>query len=253
MKYTKKIKNMGISNKDFKILNTLNSCGESSILPLATKIKMPRTTVSFRLQKLFKKEWVEKIKVKNHPEWRVSNNFKGLILGELVSKEFMVTHYSGAINIEKVFADMLKNKSEERIYFIEPNQQIKKFISDTNSGFFTDVINLLKLKKHISEGVSSEKNLEILNGYNKKMLKNMISKMSIIYVIPDKYLSFDDNIIIHKNFVYLFNFYKNSVTKIESESFAKSIKSIIIALQNFGKKIDLNQYIREILAKNQHS
>ena len=141
----------------------------------------------------------------------------------------------------------MEDKSGERIYFIEPYYQTEKFISSIEQNTISKIAELFKKRKNISIGISSVKNIKLLENYGKKTLQNMLGRMTIVYTIPDEYLNFKDMILVYKDFVYIFNFDKKSVAEIKSSSFAESLKSIISALQNFGKKIDLNEQIRRVL------
>lgn len=109
------------------------------------------------------------------------------------------------------------------------------------------VTELFKKKKNISEGISSGKNIDLLRSYTTGVLKSMYGRMSIVHTIPDEYLSFEDMIIVYCNIIYLFNFETSVVIEIKSTPFARSMKSLIMALAHFGGKINLNEYIKEII------
>ncbi len=247
MRYTKRIKNLGLSEKDFRILSTLNELGRSKILPLSKQLDLQRTSVSFRLRKMGERGLVKREQIGGHFEWTLNDYAKNIILEEKGDNNFKVTNYYSLKNIDSIIVKILKNKSNERIYFIEPYHQMEKFVSSIEQNTISAIAELFKKRKNISVGVSSVKNIKLLENYDKKTLENMLGRMTIVYTIPDEYLNFKDMIIVYKDFIYIFNFNEKSVVEIESSSFAKSMKSIILALQNFGKKIDLNEQIREVL------
>lgn len=247
MKYTKRIRNAGISKKDFLILSILDHSKQSKVSPLSEKICMPRTSLAFRLKKMLQRNLVEKIKVNNHFEWQLTNTTKEFLLKESMEDEFKASYYKTLGSIERIFKQILSDKSEERIYFIEPYIQTKKFASITSNEIMIDLATLFQRYKNISEGVSSNKNIKLLKTYDKKVLKSMLGRMAIVYTIPDEQLQFEDMIIVYKETVYTFNFDKNIAIEIKNIAFAYSMKSIILALRSFGKKIDMNEEIRNIL------
>ena len=66
MRYTKRIKNLGVSEKDFRILSALSEIGKSKILPLAKQIGLPRTSVSFRLRKMSERGLIKREQIAGH-------------------------------------------------------------------------------------------------------------------------------------------------------------------------------------------
>ncbi len=247
MRYTKRIKNLGLSEKDLRILSALNKLGKSKILPLSKHVGLQRTSVSFRLRKMKERGLAKREQIAGHFEWTLSDYAKNIILEEKGENNLKVTNYYSLKNVDDVIAKILGDKSNERLYFIEPYHQTEKFISSIRQDAISAIAELFKKRKNISVGVSSAKNIKLLENYDKKTLENMLGRMTIVYTISDEYLNFEDMIIVYKDFVYIFNFNKMHVAEIESLSFAESMKSIILALQNFGEKIDLNKYIREVL------
>ena len=135
MKYTKTIRNLGVSTKDFKILNALDDVGQSKILPLEEVLQIPRTSISYRLRRMSGRNLVEKIKVKNHFEWKLTEYSKNLFLRESGNKEFKVTYYNKLSTINKIIEKIMKDKTGGRIYFIEPYKQTKKYTEIENIGF----------------------------------------------------------------------------------------------------------------------
>jgi|GEM_PF-6046275 len=249
MKYTKKIKQLGISEKDFKILSGLALLKRSKVLPLSEKVCISRTSVAFRLKKMEKRELTQKEKVGGHFEWKLTNYTENIFLENSGEGEFNITKYSSKKDIENIFLSILKDKSKERIYFIEPYTQTKEFIEKMEDDSIKNIAKVFQKEKNISEGVSSEKNIGIVKNYDKKVLEDMLGRATIVYAISDKYLSFEDMIFVYKNAVYIFNFQKWQAVKIESESFAKAVRSIILALKGLGKKVDMSELIRNALVR----
>ena len=249
MKYTKNVKWLGLSKKDFKIINNLALVKKSKILPLANSLCLPRTSVAFRLKKMEKRGFMERKKIKGHFEWQLTAYAKNIFLENKGKEELRMVSYNNKKDIESIFLSILKDKSKERLYFIEPYTQTKEFVEKIESRTMKNIAKVFQKEKNISEGVSSEKNIELIKKYDKRVLESMLGRATIIYVIPDKYISFDEMIFVYKNSVYTFDFKKWQALKIENKSFAKVMSSMIAALQNFGSKIDLNELIRGTLKK----
>ena len=244
MRYTKKIKQLGISEKELKVLNEFALLLKSKVLPLAESVGLPRTSVAFLLKKMEERGLVQKEKIGGHFEWKLTNYAKNILLENTGEEEFNITKYNSKKDIENIFLSILKDESRERIYFIEPYAQTKEFAKNMEDGSIKNIAKVFQKEKNISEGISSDKNIELIKSYNKEVLENMLGRATIVYTIPDKYISFEDMIFVYRDAVYTFNFTKWQAAKIESKSFAKTIRSMILALKNFGKKLDLNELIR---------
>ena len=247
MKYTRKMATLGISRKDFRILYELRELKQSKVLPFANRLSTKRTTLAFRLHKLAERNLVERVKVRGHFEWRLTYEGRKLLGEESGNVEFKIKYYNGTKNVKNIIDRILREGSNERIYFIEPYQQTKALFSTYTPKTQAYFARLFQEKKNISEGVSSSKNLELLSQYSKKVLQNMLGRMAIIYVVPDQYLRFKNMLMTQKNSTYIFDFTKEQAVEVQSELFSKSIVSLVLSLQALGKKIDLNEYIRNIL------
>jgi DNA-binding Lrp family transcriptional regulator len=249
MRYTAKIARHGISEKDFRIIDLLNSKETTKILPLAEELSLPRTSVSFRLKEMQKRELVKQTKVMNHQEWTLTSHTKELLLDWSQKDKFKANRYLTPENVLQTIKHIINDKSRERLYFIEPYQQTRSFAFGIKTKDKIDIATLFRQKKLISEGVTSEKNFELLETYDTSVLISMEGRMTIVHVVPDEYLKFEEAIFVYKNTVYSIDFDRQSVIEIVSPPLARSMKSVILALRDSGKKIDLNQYIRDVIKK----
>ena len=240
---------MGISLREFTLLKHLIEASSLKTLPLSKLADIPRTTVAYLLKKMETRDLVRHITINNHQEWRVSLELKKLLLREMTSEEFSSAYYHNIEHIEKILENILKDSSQERIYFIEPYVQTQKYLSYISHKEQLHISELFQKHHNISEGISSEKNLVLLHTYNTTLLKNMSKRMAIIYVVPDEDLCFEEMIIVYKDMVYTFNFNVPFALEIKNQPLANSMKSLIKALRKYGRKINTLQYIQEILNK----
>lgn len=239
--------NQGISRLEFKILVVLQKLNTAKVSALALKTDISRTTVSFRLNKLKLRELVERVKVGGHYEWRVTDRFNRLVLKEKSNIGLSVKSYQGSEDFKNVLTDIIKKSSKHKIYLIEPYIQTKEHEAHIDSESLSTLTQLFKECENISEGVSSEKNLELIKEYDKEVLKEMVGRMTVIHFIPDEYISFKEIVVVCDDFVYMIDFTKETVTEIQNKSFAESLISLTQTLQKFGKKIDLNGYIKNLV------
>ncbi len=253
MHYTNNLKTLGIEEKDFKILKFLfeneeNPDNTSSIL--SRMIDLPRTSVSFRLDNLEKRFLVKNKKGNKERFWSLTQQAKNILRKE--SKEKIhIEKVEGLGNLVKVFESILENKNNERIYVIEPSGQVEKYQNKVKQGELLKInlklLDLFKNKEHISETVTGEKSLEVLKTVPKEILKEMWGRATIINLVSDEYLSFSDYILVYFGKVYFLNLAKETGIIVSDKNFAESIKNTIINLTKFGRKINLNEYIKKLL------
>ncbi len=253
MKYSNKIKNLGISKKDFKILNKLFGLKNTNVSCLSVEAQVSRTTVTFRLNKMKERGLVEKVKIGGHFEWQLTHFAKNIIFENIESDNFAIKQYFGIENIENVFLKILQNKNKSRIYFAEPYKQTIVLRKKIKPEILSSMAEAFKKSKLISEGISSSQNLDMLKTYDTKVLKSMFGRMTIIYIISDELISFNEMVIVYGNNVYLFDFVKEVLVEINNKSFAESVSKMILALKNFAQKIDLNQEIEKILKERKNN
>src|SRR3990172_3851134 len=123
MRYTRQIATLGISKQDFRILCELGELKQSKELPFANKIGIIRTTLAFRLRKLAQRNLVERVKIKGHFEWKLTQEGRNLLGEESGTAAFKIKNYYGSKQIRNTIDRILREGSGERIYFIEPHQQ----------------------------------------------------------------------------------------------------------------------------------
>jgi DNA-binding Lrp family transcriptional regulator len=254
MQYKNTHKTYGISPGDFKILNLLTKNSVEDLANTATKIseilKIPRTTILFRLKDLETRKIVESNKTCKGRFWSVTNIGKN-ILTETEKENLKVESVNSLDSIIQIFESVLQSKSNERLYVIEPSLQVLNYTIKTNAENYVKlnkkILELFKSNDHISEAVSGESALENLKNLDKETLKSMWGRATIITLVPDECVTFTDYIIVYFGKVYFMDFINEKAIIVNDVNFAESMKSIIKNLQKFGKVINLNEEIKKIL------
>lgn len=244
---------LGINTKENKIINRLEEKSPAKVTDIAKNINTPRTTVYFLLNKLEDREIVEKIKIANHYEWQLISNLdfsqKLEKILKLSGKSKDVEIHSGQDKIIEAYEQILNFNKTNRIYTIQGNKSAKHAIERINKQKLYDIHQKTKKDKIIIEGIIGQSSLKLFKQMSSSDLQSHFGRPVIAYVVPDKYVDFDVDIIIHKNTVMLINF-KNETVIINKEGFLTDlIKSLYSLMIDQSDKIDLNKYIKESINK----
>lgn len=115
--------------------------------------------------------------------------------------------------------------------------------------YFFDFHDKLRKNEIILEGIAGEKILEIFKKLSKKELESHLNRLLVSYLIPDEYIDFGMDIISFKKVVYLIDINEAKTIVIKNEIIAKIFKNLIQFMGERARKIDINQYIKELLNK----
>lgn len=252
MQYKNSYKKLKINEKDFKILSLLLKYENSTklLFPtlIASEINIPRTTVEFRLKELKSRGFCESKKEGRERIWNITNSAKQILLQEQAEAS-KIENIFGIENIYTLLENALNKKGVGRIYAIEPSSQVENYHYKNLTTKLAQIklLQLFKDNEHISETVTGEKVVSIIHKLPTKVLKEMHGRVTIINVVPDKYISFREYIICYLDKTFFIDFQNDKCIIVTDKSFTESIISIIKNLQIFGKRINLNEEIRKIL------
>ena len=253
---------LGLSKREALIFSALRTREHITVSDLAEKIKIPRTTTSFLLNKLKKRKLAEKISVKNHTEWRLvpreelTKKFRKIlrafetnadILGGIAGDEIEIEACQGRNNIKRAYRRMLSAGINDRVYAIQGNKSAALSLEKLRKEYFFDLHKETKNKKLIIEGVISESTLQLFQKLGIKELRSHLDRLVIAYIIPDEYIDFDMDIIFFGNLLFLINMEKEIVLFIKNETIVSAFKGMLLLAQNAGRKIDLNSYIKKLI------
>lgn len=252
MQYKNSYKKLKINKKDFRILALLLKYEDCThlLFPtfIASEINIPRTTVEFRLKELSSRGFCESAKKGRERIWNITNSAKQILLQEQaeVSK---IENVFGIENIYTLLENTLNKKGVGRIYAVEPSSQVENYHYKNLAMKLAQVklLQLFKDNEHISETVTGENVLKIIHKLPTKVLKEMYGRVTFINIVPDKYISFKEYIICYLGKTFFIDFQNDKCIIVSDKSFTDSIISVIINLQVFGKRINLNEEIKKIL------
>ena len=107
----------------------------------------------------------------------------------------------------------------------------------------------VRRRKIIIEGVVAESVLDLFKKMNEGQLLSHLDRMTIAYVLPDELINFPLDIFIFRDRVLLVDYESERLVRIDDGALAQVFKSLFYIAKQYGKKVDLNKYIRELIAE----
>ncbi|MEK7072431.1 MAG: MarR family transcriptional regulator [Patescibacteria group bacterium] len=258
----KDLKILGLEDKEKVIIQTLKDFGQLRPIDLAKKTGVKRTTVNFLLKKLLRQGLISKVKIKGHYEWLINNDKIKKLIGNLYSyfntadiaeiiqlpPDIGVEVSRGKKNILLAYERILEAGYNSRVFAIEGNKSAAAS-QELGKSYFSNIQNKFREYKIILEGVFGEEALLSFNDLSIESLKIYKNRLVIAYVAPNFLMDFDLDILIFKKMVIMINFEKKLVLTIKNQEIYTVILNLFEALKMVSRKIDLNDYIKQLIDK----
>ena len=241
---------LDLSSSEVKILRGMGD--KVSVTPsnLAVSIGIPRTTISFLLGKLAKRGMVERIFVKNHREWKLYyeniSKLESLFTTDNLS---LISQVKGIKGIERLCLKMLELRTAERIYYIQGSGSSTYALAKLDENFWCRFHEQVKKKKIILDGIAAESILDTFNGLSKAQLVSHKERMVIAYLLPDSMLKIPIDLFIFRDCLLVVDYKEEIGVSIKQKNIIRTLNLFIEMAKNFGRKMNLNEYISNLLAQ----
>ena len=240
---------LGLSPKEHKVLDVLRQMAMAQKISRIAKLaELPQATASFILRKLEKRKLVTRVKCINHFEWKYRNNLD--IVENSSTDTFANTFMSvkfGMTEITKEFLKILELAPAERLYSIQGAGISKSVLKKIDIKFLYFFHNAVKKKKIIIEGVIAESVMNLFNKMTAEQISSHLDRLTLVYVLPDELINFPLDIFIFRDNVLLVDYEVERLVHIEDSALAQSYKALFKVAEEFGKKIDLNSYLKNLI------
>lgn len=253
---------LGLSAKEVIIINALTKSTSAKVTVIAQKTAIPRTTVEFLLKNLWRKGLVDKIKIANHYEWQKVNDqelavkfrhlinnldFYSEVIGKIEDKSLIIEVFQGENKILEAAGKILKFKTHERVYYIQSTTSAQYQTAHFAEEFYTNFQTKLKKSGIIMEVIAAEGILAYFDKLSKKGLESHLGRPIVSYLVPNQYVDFEADIIIHQNNVMIFNYKNESIILIKNNLISAIMMNFFELIMAHSRKVDLNEYIKNLL------
>lgn len=237
MRHTSEHTRVGLDPLDIKIFSVLHKHGPQRPYHLALLVGGVRTTIDWRQRQLTKQGWLERRKIGRHYHLELAAPAQALFLEKLHDTTF--TLYESMPAVLDASRALLGTHAPTRAYFLEPSQLA--LVGLTEEGDEAAAFQMfIRDRGIIAEGVLGA---ALLTDISTEYLEYMRGRLFVMYEVPDEFLQFQDLIWVFGETTFLANPITKQYRSLTDASFAKSMTSLIINLEQFGKKIDFHRYL----------
>jgi len=242
---------LGLSDKEHSVLNVLQHQSlAQKISKISFQTKLPQTTTAFILRKLEKRKLAIRKRHNNHFVWGYR---KSIDLFETITenstKNSFISVVSGIRNIELELRKILDLGSSERLLSIQGAGISKNILKKIDEKFMHTFHDEIRKRRIIVEGVVAESVYNLFEKMTTPQLFSHLDRLTIVYVLPDELINFPLNIFIFGNRIILVDYETERLVRIEDPALQESYKALFFLAEQFGRKINLNKYIRELIVK----
>jgi len=248
---------LGLSPKEHTVLVVLQQQPFAhKAVRVAKEADLPYATTGFILRKLEKRKLVRRVRRENHFEWVYRRNIdlidsiggkEGRSIGS--NRKGLFLEVSGMMNIMKELTKILDLAPTERLYSIQGAGISKTVLKKMDTKFMYRFHDEVRRRKIIIEGVVALSVLDLFKKMNEGQLLSHLDRMTIVYVLPDELIDFPLDIFIFRDRVLLVDYEAERLVRIDDGALSQVFKSLFYIAQKYGKKVDLNNHIRGLLAK----
>jgi DNA-binding Lrp family transcriptional regulator len=243
---------LALSPKERTILTILRQQSSADkISMIAIKAKLPHTTTGFILKKLEKRKLAKRVKHDNHFRWVYRNIIEVVEESSQDSSSGVFLNIvSGMENITKEFIKILELSPTERFYSIQGAGTSKAILKKNDTQFLEHFHHEIKRRKIIIEGVVAESVFRLFEKMHRDQLSSHLDRMTVAYILPDELINFPFDIVMFRDCILLVDYEKERLVRIQDNGLSQVFKSLFRITEEYGRKIDLNQHIRKLIAKN---
>ncbi|MFH1225703.1 MAG: helix-turn-helix domain-containing protein [bacterium] len=253
---------LGLDKKEKLILEALTGAKPMRPVDLAVKTEVKRTTINFLLKKLADRGLVKRVMVGGHYEWLTNKELK-----KKVDNLYQYFNLSGEITIHRdadIGVEIFKGKKEimaayervleagynNRVFAIQGNKSTAASWA-LGKSYLNNIQKKFKEHKIILEGIIGESALFSLRNLDIDFLKTYENRLVVGYIVSDTVVDFDMDILIFKKMIVMINFEKQLVLVVKNQSIYEAIFNMFEAMKLAGRKIDLNDYVKNLIKEKQ--
>jgi hypothetical protein len=247
---------LGLSPKEHAVLVVLQQQPLAhKAIKVAREADLPYATAGFILRKLEKRKLVRRVRKGKHIEWVYRRNIEMIDnptstdSSKSPSQESFFLVVFGMLNILKELAKILELAPTERLYSIQGAGISKTILKKMDMKFMSHIHNEIRRRKIIIEGVVAESVFNLFSNMSEGQLLSHLDRMTIAYILPDELIKFPLDIFIFRERVLLVDYETERLVRIDDSALSQAFKSLFYIAEQYGKKVDLNDYIRGLIAK----
>lgn len=240
MKFKEANRLYGLNKDDFRIIKLLADEPKSSFY-VSKKLKKPRSTILFRLNKLAERGAVKKIGARPNVFWesKIEISSANSSHSQINNNSETITH-SGISQVEKIWIKIIEDL-KGKLYFLETPHLSKNLNSKLSESFLIRCRRAVIKNKVIQEGVTS------MSALTKKSKESHVDKDKMISwsIVPDEKIPFHDSFIVRSDRVFIINLDEDKITEIRNKSLSILVIQNIKSIARHGKKVSFSKAVED--------
>ena len=265
------LKVFGFTDAEAQVLFVLDEAGPVTVSSLSRKGDIPRTTVYSTLLRLKDRGFVRRV-TKGQKMWKIVrhsklkrlvqenlNHFdsntdvakKEEIVGGIDAEEIGIIVYRGKRQIQRAYESMLDLNKAERVFAIQGNKSAELALKKLEKQYLFDFHDKFKKAHIIMEGINGELALTLFRELDVPTLKSHLNRMLIASVLPDRYMDFDEDVLVFRETVIFINLDKEIVIFVRNKALVEMFNHFAVFFQDMGEKINMNKHILKIIEEKE--
>lgn len=256
---------LGLNFKERRVLDLLRR-GNTTPLAISNETRISRPAIYEILERLHKRGLVKTNIENGRKSWSIAKD-QDIERSLYTTKRYLlnisegveelhgvadstVTIHRGADAIRDLLHPILKEHKEQRLYGIQGDVVVTGWNKVFGIEGTNELNRFIKKNRIIVEGIVPdgwfERQTKLLG---KKWAKDFEGRMAITHTIPQEYFEHGGQIWVFKNSLYLIAINEEIVIEVRNSEIQKLILSMFTFIQDNAQKIDVNEKLRNILAK----
>lgn len=264
------IKTLKLTRNEWAVFNYLGYTEKKSIAEVSQTLRLPRMSTHITLNSLKDRGIVDYSRSGKRKFWyridpeTLSKRFSSISSDidnrseiTIGAKNTQFTVYHGADSLYKVWEALLELPSNTRVQALQPTSSIKESLKKLDwSKKVQPLQENIRNKPIIIEGLLSEDYypafLQLYNNDKELLLKTLesfIGRSTDMTFIKKEFLNLPTELFILPHAAYITNWKEEVSIKITNRTMINFLKELFELARGYGKHIDQNKYIKELIEK----
>ncbi|MDO9231553.1 MAG: helix-turn-helix domain-containing protein [bacterium] len=260
MKYQESLRKLGLKNQEAEIYLACLKLGKSKISELAKEVDIPRTSIYIYVKNLLNKGYLKKAKKDTveyfsainpsviQEEWqRKIDSFGTMVpslekMLDIKNKRSSVEYFDTAEGLRKLYETMLVMKYKTPAFLIESEEALADSLEKLGNDFNHRWQKKFLEKGVITQGIITEKMLEIFNNIPKKTKEIAMQRPATVRVIDNQQFPFSINLyLLYPDLSFILVPQENFIVMIKNKNIYQSLSTFFHLLYTQGKPVSIDQ------------
>lgn len=249
----------GLDSKDIKILQSL---ARLKIPSLAADIQkhsgLPRSSVVYKLRKLFEKKLISKnLQGKREYWFGIPENqiLQAVNSNDKLEDKYPFQIYSGVNEIISLWYRMVNQPKNTRFTVIQPHRSFAMVLKKTPAKVAIDVSERIKKNAFIIDAIEQEKAANVIatvyknSKTTKRLARAFMDRLEDMVKVPDDFLDEKSEVYMFKNHVVFIDWETETAIDIHNTNIYHLMLSMFEKTKAYGSRYQLGKYVEHLMSK----